>query len=52
MNADTTNHAEICCPAGGIMAYVKKASTKSLTAAGGSALIVSLAARNMVGVTT
>lgn len=31
------------------MAYVKKGSTKSLTAAGGSALILALTARTMAG---
>ncbi|KIY94833.1 hypothetical protein MNEG_13128 [Monoraphidium neglectum] len=35
--------------AGGAAAFAKKGSTKSLTAAGGSALILALAARTMVG---
>lgn len=35
--------------AGGVFAYVKKGSAKSLTSAGGSALILALAARSMVG---
>ena len=35
--------------AGGAFAYAKKGSTKSLTSAGGAALILALAARSMVG---
>jgi uncharacterized membrane protein (UPF0136 family) len=35
--------------AGGVMAYVKKGSTKSLTSAGGAALILALSSRTMLG---
>jgi uncharacterized membrane protein (UPF0136 family) len=34
---------------GGIFAYVKSSSTKSLTAAGGSAVVIALAARSLTG---
>jgi uncharacterized membrane protein (UPF0136 family) len=36
-------------PAGGVLAYFKAGSTKSLTMAGGSALILALSGRKMVG---
>jgi uncharacterized membrane protein (UPF0136 family) len=39
----------LVCPAGGVMAYVKAGSTKSLTTAGGCALILALSGRKMVG---
>lgn len=41
----------VCLPAaaGGMMGYVKKGSVKSLTSAGGAALILALTARTMSG---